>query len=105
MCIVCYGLTGDEHWSQVLGDEGPAARRRRREVAGAVLAPYGLRVRGDIGGSADVVSDAKGRTAVVRGLGELWPAAARLVPAPLDPLDPGLLDRLEAHGHGARDVR
>lgn len=102
MCILCYGLAGDEHWSEALGDEGAAARRRRRELAAAVLAPYGLTLRGDVGGLADVVADRKGRAAVVRGLGELWPAAQRLSPAPLDPLDPALLDRLPGAGEGPR---
>jgi hypothetical protein len=98
MCILCYGLAGEEHWSQALGEEGAGARRRRREVAAAVLAPYGLALKGDVGGLADVVGDRKGRSEVVRGLGELWPAAQRLSAAPLDPLDPALLDRLAAGG-------
>ncbi len=98
MCILCYGLAGEEHWSQALGDEGAGARRRRREVAAAVLAHYGLTLKGDVGGLTDVVGDRKGRSEVVRGLGELWPAAQRLSGAPLDPLDPMLLDRLAAAG-------
>jgi hypothetical protein len=100
VCILCFGLAGEDHWSQAVGDEGARARRRRRELAAEVLASYGLTLKGDVGGLADVVGDRKGRAAVVRGLGELWPAAQRLSPRPLDPLDPELLDRLSAGANG-----
>jgi hypothetical protein len=103
MCILCYELAGDEHWSQAGGRADAASRRRRRELAGTVLATYGLKLTSDLSGLADVVADRKGRATVVRGLGELWPAAQRLVGRPLDPLDPDLLDHLAASADGRRD--
>ena len=46
-----------------------------------------------------LVSDRKGDTRVVRGLGELWPAAELLCGRRLDPLDPEFLRRVsEAAG-------
>lgn len=104
MCILCYELAGDEHWSQAVGQEGAASRRRRRELAGTVLATYGLELRSDLSGLTDVVRDRKGRATVVRGLGELWPAAQRLAGRPLDPLDPDLLDRLPASADGGHSA-
>ena len=39
-------------------------------------------------------SDRKGRSVVVSNLGALWVEAERLVGAPLDPLEPGLVRAL-----------
>ena len=98
MCILCYQLMGETDWTDV--ELGPAADRaardRRRRVVDSVLRCYGLRFRDDPVASVGVVSDGKGRAEVAGGLTEIWPAASRLAPRPLDPLDPELLQQLGA---------
>ena len=82
-----------EHWAQA-GD-GARGRAFRAAALGPVLEHYGLAVSVWSGGTY-VVRDRKGGTAVVSDLGALWVEAERLVGAPLDPLDPGLLAALES---------
>jgi hypothetical protein len=94
MCILCYGFAGESHWTETLGGDQANSRGRRREVAAAVLRCYGLELKGGLNGAAWVVSDRKGRSKVVLGLGELWPAAQELTGTRLDPLDPVLLEAL-----------
>jgi hypothetical protein len=94
MCILCAGLAGDEHWTDAVAGRADAAVARRRRTVGAVLGAYGLVLHGQLGGMA-TVADRKGGARVVRGLGELWPAAETLARRPLDPLDAELLERLE----------
>ncbi len=96
MCILCYQLTGETDWTDA--ELGPAddraARDRRRRVVDSVLRCYGLRFRDDPAAAVGMVSDGKGRAEVASGLAEIWPAASRLAPRPLDPLDPELVERL-----------
>jgi hypothetical protein len=58
-----------------------------------VLAFYGLRLD-DWGGRIWVLSDGKGRSAVVVDLGSLWAKAEELAGRKLDPLDPDLVASL-----------
>ena len=46
-----------------------------------------------------LLSTATGKTEIVEDLGHLWTAAEKLLGRPCDPLDPELIDRLEA-GNG-----
>lgn len=97
MCVLCGDLVADPHWSeQTAGGEAERrqARFRRVRFVNRVLAPYLLAVHEDLSGTRYVVADRKGRSEVVRDLSELWPAADRLAPAPLDPLDGRLLAAL-----------
>jgi hypothetical protein len=59
-----------------------------------ILAAHGLDYSDDPGGVTCLISNRKGNVAVARSLGEVWTAAERLTGAPLDPLEPVLLDRL-----------
>lgn len=97
MCILCYGLTGEEHWSDArIGPEAHASvRARRRALLTRIMAAHGLDYRDDPTGVTSLVSDRKGNVQVARGLGEAWAAAEQLAKRPLDPLEPGLLARLE----------
>lgn len=96
MCILCYGLTGEEHWT----DANPGSelrvslRARRRRLLVSILAGYGLAYSDDPSGVTSLISDRKGNVRVVRGLGELWVAAEQLAQRRVDPLDPVLLSRL-----------
>ncbi len=96
MCVLCYGLAGEEHWTDAqVGTQSRAqARMRRARLVAAVLAAHGLDCHDGPGGLTTVVSDRKGNAMVVRGLGEIWAAAERVSGRRLDPLDPALLDRL-----------
>jgi hypothetical protein len=96
MCILCYTLVGEEHWTDApVGGRPPASvRAHRRAVLKTVLGARGLDYGDDPSGVTAVMSDRKGSTAVVRGLAEVWAAAEDLSHQPLDPLDPALLRRL-----------
>ena len=104
MCVLCgYGLSPYD-WvtastsgpSQGREASTPRAARRaalvRARICDAVLERYGVRVRTSTGGY--VVSDAKGRSRIVRTLSEIWAQAGELTGRPLDPLDAELLAQL-----------
>ena len=97
MCILCYGLTGEEHWTDArVGDEPAASiRARRRTLLTGLLGACGLDYSDDPTGITALISDRKGGIEVTRGLGEVWAAAERLAKRPLDPLDLTLLRRLQ----------
>ena len=80
-----------EHWAE--SGEGARGRVLRATALNRVLGHYGLEVAAWSGG-AYVLRDRKGRSVVVANLGALWVEAERLVGAPLDPLDPGLVRAL-----------
>jgi hypothetical protein len=96
MCILCYALTGEEHWTDVR--VGPKARSsdraRRGRMLARILAAYGLDYSDDPTGLTSLVSDRKGNVAVARGLGEVWAASEQLAGRRLDPLEPELLRKL-----------
>jgi hypothetical protein len=98
MCILCYGLTGEEHWSDArVGAESSASlRARRRALLTRVMAAHGLDFSDDPTGVTSLVSDRKGSVRVARSLGEVWAAAEELAKRPLDPLEPALLKRLDS---------
>ena len=96
MCLLCYSLVGEEHWTDVPvgGQERTRARAQRQKILAAILAAHGLDYSDDPTGVTAVMSDRKGSVTVVRGLAEVWVAAEDLAHRPLDPLDPALLRRL-----------
>ena len=100
MCILCYGLADDEHWTDARVGSEPAAllKARRRRILVAVLGAAGLDYSDDPTGLTSLVSDRKGGVAVARSLGEVWAAAEQVGGRRLDPLDPALLDRLSSGG-------
>jgi hypothetical protein len=100
VCVLCYGLAGEEHWTDArIGPEPPAAlRARRRRILSPVLGAAGLDYSDDPTGLTSLISDRKGSVAVARSLGEVWAAAEQVSGRRLDPLDPALLDRLSSAG-------
>jgi hypothetical protein len=96
VCILCYGLTGEEHWSDArVGSEPRASvRARRRRMLTQIMAAHGLDYSDDPTGITSLISDRKGNVAVARSLGEVWATAEQIAGRPLDPLDPVLLRRL-----------
>lgn len=102
MCVLCYELAPEDHWSDaVIPDQDASggtlrARRRRTRILSRMLAPYGLTVSDPGVGHHITVADRKGSAEVVAGLPAAWNAANRLSSRPVDALDPRLLDALEA---------
>ena len=90
MCALC-GVLLEEHWAEQEG--GRRARVFRVGLLNRVLGHFGLRLE-DWSGRVYVLSDRKGRTAVVENLGALWVEAERLAGRRLDPLDPELVRAL-----------
>jgi hypothetical protein len=106
MCALCGVLGGAEHWTDAVarpgvysGSADAAARRRERAhrvaAANRILRHYGLALA-DWQGAAFVLSTRTGRSEMVESVAHLWPAAERLLGRPCDPLDEGLIARLEA---------
>jgi hypothetical protein len=104
MCGLC-GVLGDgSHWADGVADRPASAvpwlrrqaRRQRVTFGNAILRPYGLSLT-DWQGSAFLLRNRTGATEMVDSLGDLWPKAERLAGMEIDPLDPALLDALDAH--------
>ena len=106
MCALCGVLGGDGHWTDAAARPGVFTRnvgslQRRRErinrvaCAQTVLGFYGLTLS-DWQASSFVLSTRTGKTEMVDNLTHLWAAAEKLIGRPCDPLDPRLLDWLEA---------
>jgi hypothetical protein len=99
MCVLCYELAPEDHWSDGVSD-GEAkdlpgrARYRRTRLLSAVLAPYGLTVSDPGSGPHCVVADRKGASVVAAGLAAVWRAADELSSRQVDVLDPALLAAL-----------
>jgi hypothetical protein len=112
MCVLCSQLWIEEHWSDattapdggsVVTLETHAARRGQRmrdraarsRLFNRVLSSRGLSLQ-DWEGSSYVLRDNKGRSAVVSDLAQVWQQVEQMIGAPLDPLDPELIDDLRA---------
>lgn len=109
MCSLCGSLGGNDHWADAAAREGVYTRnadpvRRRREradrvrLANRVLALYGMRLS-DWQGTSFLLSTLTGKSEIVEDLGHLWPAAEKLSGRLCDPLEPDLLEALDAN-HG-----
>ncbi|MCW2535944.1 MAG: hypothetical protein JWQ26_1643 [Modestobacter sp.] len=103
MCVLCYELAPEDHWSDGVRPGEPSApplrdRHRRTRILAAVLAPYGLTVSDPGAGRHLTIADRKGAAEVAAGLPAVWEAAGRLSSRPLDPLDPVLLAALAEAG-------
>lgn len=100
MCILCYGLTGEEHWSDapVGAEASTSVRARRRALLTKIMSAHGLDYSDDPTGVTSLISDRKGKVQVARSLGEVWAAAEQLAKRPLDPLEPAVLARLDPEG-------
>lgn len=120
MCGLCGMLEGERHWTEraaspaIFGPAGSGAagsaegggaaagrprmtaareRQERVRLVNRVLGPMGL-VLAEWAPSSYVLRTKTGRSEMVPTLGDLWPAAERLLGRPCDPLDPALLARL-----------
>lgn len=105
MCGLC-GILGDgTHWADGMGRDTASAvpslrrqaRRQRVVLGNLVLRRYGMALS-DWQGAEFVLRSRTGASQIVGSLGDLWPAAERLSRTEIDPLDPALLDALDAAG-------
>jgi hypothetical protein len=107
MCGLCAALGSGKDWTDAAGRPEfertgrKVTRRSEREARTAlvngVVGHYGLALQ-DWGGNSFVLSDASGKAENIYNLAGIWAAAERLIGGPCDPLDPGLLNRLERVG-------
>ena len=105
MCGLC-GILGEGHWADGMRTVVSAsavpwlrrqARRERVVLGNAVLKRAGLSLA-DWQGAGFMLRSHTGSAQMVGTLADLWPKADRLARQPLDPLDPALLDALDAVG-------
>lgn len=97
MCGLC-GLIGeDSHWSDPIDSSIPGRRERLRRIASInqIVAPFRLQVS-DVQGASYLVQGPTGKQAIASGLEQLWKVAEDIVSRKLDPLDPRILEHLEA---------
>jgi hypothetical protein len=94
MCALCGAFGIVEHWSDDTGERSlGAARQHRAAVANRFLAPYGLALAG--WANRFTLLSRTGGSVVIDNFGALWPAAEKLAGRPCDPLDEGVVARLE----------
>lgn len=105
MCGLC-GLFGVAvHWTDVAAApdafKSGEARTLRHEryariaLANRILRHYGLKLS-DVAGRSYLLTSATGRQAIVPDIMAMWTEAEKLLGRPCDPLDTGLIERLEA---------
>ena len=107
MCGLCGELGGADNWADGLaGGRASAvpwlrrrARRQRVLLGDHVLQRYGLRLE-DWQGRDYLLRKRTGATVRVDALADLWAKADMLAGVAIDPLDPMLLDALEALHEG-----
>jgi hypothetical protein len=103
VCSLCGTLYSTRHWAEAPGDGAEVEARRawmrdrlrRVGMLNRVLGPLALSVD-EWEGTAYVLRTRTGESVLCADLATLFVEAQRLARKPLDPLDPGLLDRLGA---------
>jgi hypothetical protein len=101
MCGLCGMLGGADHWADGVMRDAPGAwvrrqaRLRSAKLAQAMLAPYGVRVA-DWHGTSFIITGPTGRSEMARDFDELWTKGEAVLGRPVDPLDPALIDAIEA---------
>lgn len=105
MCALCAVLGSSRYWTDAAGraefeaNGTKVSKRhehaRRAQLANAVLQTFGVTLK-DWGASSYVLENAAGQSESVYHLNGIWAAAERLSGVVCDPLDDGLLARLEA---------
>ncbi|MGI9452707.1 MAG: hypothetical protein ACR2QH_19005 [Geminicoccaceae bacterium] len=106
MCGLC-GLFGVAvHWTDVAAApdafKGQEERTIRQErfariaLVNRILKHYGLKLT-DVAGRSYLLTSATGKQAIVPDIMAMWMEAEKLLGRPCDPLEPGLIERLEAN--------
>ena len=106
MCSLCGVLGGSDHWTDSAARPGvftrntdPLSRRRERMLrvtqANRILKHFGMTLS-DWQGASYLLSTVTGKTEIVDNLTHLWVSAEKLSGRLCDPLDTGLIERMEA---------
>jgi hypothetical protein len=109
VCGLCGMLGGAEHWADGVIRDAPGvwvrrqARLRYAGLAQAMLASYGVKVA-DWHGTSFIITGPTGRSEIARDLDDLWTKAEGVLGRPVDPLDPVLVDAIEASAGNAGDA-
>ena len=113
MCVLCNQLWIEDHWTEVAADtqldtvdglmrlevhvqrRGQRLRDRgdRARLVGIVLSGLGISLQ-DWEGSAYILRDAKGKSAVVHDLAAIWDEVEQMTGHAPDPLDPSFIASL-----------
>lgn len=106
MCGLCGTFGSADHWTDGVAQAGtsfPAAERRRRAgIANEVLGLYGLKLME--WSNRFTLSGRTGKSAVVDQFGAIWTEAEKLTGRVCDPLDPAVIEAMEARcGAGGRE--
>jgi len=101
MCGLCGVFLAESHWSDTpvaAPGSGGLTRRHERQhrvaLANRILKQRGLKLS-DWNGSAYLLTNQTGQTAILTSVAAVWPAAERLARQPIDPLDERLIEVLE----------
>ena len=97
MCGLCGALGAEEHWSGAarVALSTPAAERyRQADAANVLLSRYGLKLK--VWNDRYMLHGPTGRSTVVDHVGQLWPLVEAFAGTSIDPLDPTLLEHMEA---------
>ncbi len=98
MCGLCGTFGSADHWTDGVGEVGtsvPAAERRRRAgVANEVLGIYGLKLME--WSNRFTLTGRTGKSAGVDQFGAVWAEAERMTGRVCDPLDPDVIEAMEA---------
>ncbi len=105
MCGLCGVLGVAVHWTDLAaapdafagGDKKTFRQERyaRISLVNHILRHYGLKLN-DVAGRSYLLTSATGKQAIVPDIMAMWGEAERLLGRSCDPLDPALIDRLEA---------
>lgn len=99
MCGLCGEFGGSDHWSAGTDATGAGGtptleRRARAALANEVLKLYGLTL--DEWAGRFTLRSRTGKMAMVEHFGAIWPEAEKLTGKPCDPLDPAVIEQMEA---------
>jgi hypothetical protein len=97
MCGLCGAFGGSDHWSAGTGAPSGTPtleRRARAALANEVLKLYGLTL--DEWAGRFTLRSRTGKMGMVEHFGAIWPEAEKLIGRPCDPLDPVVIEQLEA---------
>lgn len=106
MCILCGEFIEQVHWTDterqkvdtvVAGQyqrERKRARNLRAKICSDILAGYSIKLK-EWNNSKFIISNSTGKTRIIHDLGQVWQEAESFIGAPVDPLDPELLEALQ----------
>lgn len=106
MCILCGEFVEQIHWTDmerkqletVVVGEHQRARKRSRDlrtkICNDLLKFYGITLR-EWNNSRFIMTNGKGKMAVLNDLGQIWQQAEEMIGHPVDPLNPKLLEKLK----------